>query len=212
MSFFKKLFGSNEKQIAPQQSGPATFESGKSRIFPRIRSTTPQPSPPGQIVVRVNNPDMQPLSKPLFGDLVVQYAVDNGSAFSTLFKKHLPENTSIDELHAIACANLERVADVNVQQTTFGPYGLLAGGNHEAAMFCVPEFWKSFSDNLNHNLVVALPSKDLVFIASQNDAVNITKIKEMVADVFSGGGDLISRNLFLYDRTSSQWSVYETVS
>lgn len=209
MSFLKKLFGSNEKQPASKQSSSATFESAKSKIFPRIRSIAPQPSVPGQIEIRVSNPEMQPLSKPLFGDLVVHYAVDHGSAFATLFEKHLPENMSIDELHGIACANLERIADVNVQQTTVGPYGLIAGGNHEAAMICVPEFWKSFADNLQSDLVVALPAKDLVFIAAQQDMENINKMKKMVADVFADGAYLISRNLFLYNRTTAQWALYE---
>ncbi len=208
MTFLKNLFGGSKNQTSQQQSGQLSFVSIKQKIYPAIKSTAGTKQAPGERTINITQPDVQPVSKPLVEDLVVYYLVDQGPVFSVLLQKDLPGNISIDELHAIACSNLERDIQVDVQQTTHGPYGLLAGGNYEASMICLTAFWKSFSDHLQSNLVVAIPAKDLVFVVSDNDLVNINKIKGMVTEIFNDGSKLISRNLFKFNRADATWNVY----
>jgi uncharacterized protein YtpQ (UPF0354 family) len=128
-----------------------------------------------------------------------------------LAEKDLPVTISEDELHETAIANLNRDVTYTMQETNFGGYGLIAGGDHEAGSICLPGVWEWLSAHFNNNLIVAIPAKDLVWIVPENDTEGIDNLKIAVHEMFKVGDRLLTRHIFRFDKTTTKWSVIDMV-
>lgn len=106
-----------------------------------------------------------PVLKALGGSLLVAYLVDEGDRFSYVQERHLvAAGLSIDELHTAAIDNLRAFAETNAEVRQHGAiYAVLAGGNFEASMLLVNDFWASWYKHLAPNgFAVAFPARDLL--------------------------------------------------
>ena len=124
-----------------------------------------------------------------------------------ILNRDLPEGFTKAQLHELALANIKRDIGFEVRQTHFGGYGLIAGGNHEAASICLPELWKEFARQLSDDIVVAVPAKDLVLYVPGSDGEAITKLREGVEEVFQSCDRLLTKRLFRFDKESNNWSM-----
>ena len=106
-----------------------------------------------------------PVLKVLESGLLVAYVVDEGDRFAYVQRRHLVAAAlREDELHAIAIKNLHAFAESNAQVVPHGAmYAVLAGGNFEASLLLVEDFWSSWYKHLAPSgFAAAIPARDLL--------------------------------------------------
>jgi uncharacterized protein YtpQ (UPF0354 family) len=205
MSFLKKLFGT-------KASVDSEFIVHKDKIYPWVKVVFEGDYDPRNTPVQLELDNINlPINKSWLADLSVFYVVDEGDSFRVLAEKDLPVTISEDELHETAIANLNRDVTYTMQETNFGGYGLIAGGDHEAGSICLPGVWEWLSAHFNNNLIVAIPAKDLVWIVPENDTEGIDNLKIAVHEMFKVGDRLLTRHIFRFDKTTTKWSVIDMV-
>ena len=131
-----------------------------------------------------------------------------GDNFSLIQAKDLTEYWTIDRIHEVSLDNLQRDIEYKFTNTNFGGHGLIAGGDHEAGSICLTNLWDWCAENVNDNLIVAIPAKDMVMMVPENDSEKIEKLKEMVTDIFEYGDRLLTKQLYNFDRQTSSWSLW----
>lgn len=162
------------------------FEEVKDKIYPWIKVVyaPDEEDISPTLEIELNGSDQEPVYQDWLGNLAIFYAVDEGEQFSLLFKEDLPDDLSIEELHDIATSNLDRDVEFTFNQTNFGGYGLIAGGDHEAGSLCLGGIWEWCSEELNDSLVVAVAAKDMVMMVPASDNEKISELKTFVNQLF----------------------------
>lgn len=150
----------------------------------------------------------EPIIKRWLGNLAIFYAVDMGDNFSLIQARDLTEYWTIDRIHEVSLDNLQRDIEYKFTNTNFGGHGLIAGGDHEAGSICLTNLWDWCAENVNDNLIVAIPAKGMVMMVPENDSEKIEKLKEMVTDIFEYGDRLLTKQLYNFDRQTSSWSLW----
>lgn len=106
-----------------------------------------------------------PVIRSLGHGLLVAYVVHEGEEFSYLLQHHLDEaGLSLDALHSIALENLRVIAENHVEVRTYGNvYAVLMGGNFEASLILLTEFWSEWYAELTPSgVVAAFPARDIL--------------------------------------------------
>ena len=155
------------------------------------------------------DPNNQPVFKDWLGNLRVFYAIDFGDHVSIIFENDVPEYYSIDEIHKIAISNLERDIEFKLGKLNFeGGYGILAGGDYEASSIMIKKIWNQIGNELQEDLIVGIPAKDLVFFAKASTVI-LFKPRFKIVSIIPGmdtlapdlteisNGFLLSPNFFL---------------
>lgn len=211
MSFLKGLFKRTPQTETYIAEIEPIFKLYNDKIYPWVKVTfinddAEDPSPHIELT-----DDESPIMKSWLGDLTIFYVADNGNYFQMLLERDLPSDISKEQLHELAITNLQRDIQFKIQETKFGAYGLLAGGDHEAGSICLPTIWNSLSEYFNDNLIVAIPSKDLVMMVPENDLDKIADLKISVHEVFKSCERLLTRNIFRFDKELLEWTIFDSV-
>jgi uncharacterized protein YtpQ (UPF0354 family) len=212
MSLFKNIFNKGIKAESKERNKDVYFERHKQKIYPWIKVTLSDDDQElTDNVLEVTEED-SPIMKPWLGDLFITYVIDVGHSFEVIPKRDLPKSISEDQLHSIAIENLSRDIEFELLDTSFGGYMLTAGGNHEASSICLLGMWEWLADHLGDSLCVAFPAKDLVIIVRKSDSDKIDNLKIFVHNTFKDGERLLTRNIFEYDRDTTEWRLVDRVS
>ncbi len=150
-----------------------------------------------------------PVLRPWLGDLIVMYAVDQGDRFDILQNRQVPAEITLADIERIALENLARDVQFRFVETGFGGHGLLAGGDHETGALCWPGIWEWCAAQINDDLVVAAPAKDLLMMVPASDLGKIGALIQFVEDFFVNGTRLLTKQLYHFDRSSLQWTIYQ---
>ena len=153
--------------------------------------------------------DQQPLMQPWLGNLAIFYAFDEGNHFQLLQKKDLPIDLTIEELHSISINNLQRDIEYQFMETGFGGYGLVAGGDHEAGALCLENIWAWCAEQIQSDLIVAIPAKDLILMVDAKDTEKTEALKSFVEKIFTTGERLLTKQLYHYSKTTGKWTVFK---
>ncbi|MDR1409479.1 MAG: DUF1444 family protein [Oscillospiraceae bacterium] len=177
----------------------------KLKIYPWIKVTLGN-APDGQS--KEYHADL--LMKPFLADLVIMFAVDMGNRFELLQQSHLPEGMTLDALYDIAVQNLADNVKFELTPTSYGGYGILADGDHEAGALCLSYIWEFCADKIGEDVVVAVPSKDMVLMVGESQPEELAQMKALASKIIEGGERMLTRNLFLYSKSEKRFSVYES--
>ena len=186
-----------------------TIENIKDKIYPWIKVIYE----PGEKIPDSKheidlNPEDQPIMKKWLGNLAVFYALDAGDSYSLIQTRDLTDYWTIDRIHEISLENLHRDVEFKFTNTNFGGHGLIAGGDHEAGSLCLTDIWDWCAENIDDNLIVAFPAKDMVMMVPENDNEKIEKLKEMVTELFLDGERLLTKQLYKFDREKRNWTIW----
>lgn len=185
------------------------FEEVKDRIYPWIKVTYDSGAEVPSTAPKIELKDEeQPIMRNWLGNLAVFYAVDEGDKFSLLQKRDLPTEITMDELHLIAVNNLNRDVEFSFNETGFGGYGLIAGGDHEAGSLTLKFIWDWCADQIQDNLIVAVPAKDLIMMVPESDIEKINSLKNFVTEIFKNGNRLLTKQLYHFNKSNSQWTLW----
>ena len=211
MSFLKKIFGKTTQVGEDNRSKESLLELYRDKIYPWIKVTFSDDDPRNTSPQFELTGEDSIISKTWIGDLIIFYAADTGENFQILLERDVPKEITKEELHQLAIDNLNRDVEYKLHDTNFGGYGLIAGGDHEAGSICLPGVWDWLSENLNDNLIIGIPAKDLVVFVPESDTDKISNLKIFVYDIFKTGERLLTRNIFKFDRNSKEWSIIKTI-
>ena len=111
---------------------------------------------------------------------------DMGSVLSYMTYDKLPEGTDVMGLWNKAFENLCRDIKYRYCESKEpGIYGIIAGGDFEAESLCLNNLWKELSDLLEDDLIICVPTKDIVYYTKADDKKLIRKMLKMAEEMFA---------------------------
>ena len=183
-----------------------SFEDLRDKIFPWIKAKEPDSSGTGE----GGAPVVDLVIMDFMADLCITFAVDEGDYFSLLQWGDVPEGMDIDAVYALGKKNLTEQVEFNLTGTSYGGYGILAGGDHEAGALCLGFVWDAVASQAGVDLVVTVPAKDCLFMAVASDSAQVDAMTAIAKDIFENGERVLTRTLFLFSADTRQFSVYGT--
>lgn len=212
MSFLKNIFKKTPQVSTDPSKTEPIFNLYKDKIYPWVKVTFTEDDPNDNSTQLNLAGGDSPICKSWLGDLAIFYVADTGDNFQILLERDLPIDITKEALHELAVDNLNRDIEFKLHETNFGGHGLIAGGDHEAGSICLPEMWDWLTNHLSDNLIVGIPSKDLVIVVPESDIDKISNLKIFVHDIFKKGEGLLTRNIFRYDREAKEWTIVDRVT
>lgn len=188
----------------------------KDKIYPRIKKNWAK-NPKEEVSLMAfsndyNYPDNLVLFK--FWDSYIEtFVVDLGDKFTYFTYDMLPENITPEQLESIAFDNLSKNIEYKWCETNEkGIYGILAGGNFEAESICSQEIWKEISDTLEDDVIISIPTKDIVFYTKLNDKKLKNKMIGMAKKMFDDNRNnspylIFSKDIFIYSRENNEITI-----
>jgi uncharacterized protein YtpQ (UPF0354 family) len=85
------------------------------------------------------------------------------------------------------------------------------GGNYEAAMLLADYMWEQLAPHFNGPICVAIPARDLLFVAAKTSHNGMEALRKAVKFYFDENGDtqgLLVRHI--YERENGGWKLLET--
>ncbi|MDP3585789.1 MAG: DUF1444 family protein [Thiobacillus sp.] len=138
--------------------------------------------------------------------LLVGYIVDMGTHFSYVQQRHLvASEVTQDELHKKAVQNLASLAEVDTKVQQHGNiYVVLMGGNFEASLILLSEFWTEWYSQLApNNFVAAFPARDILAFTDSSNEQGITELKELCSRCSTDVDHPLTTQIFSY--VSGSW-------
>ena len=130
-------------------------------------------------------------------ELYIFYVEDTETNINYLNQEDFEKlNIEKSELKKIAIENLSNSIEIE-RHGENGYYMLLADGNYESSMILL-DIWNEENFKVKGEIVVGIPSRDLLIITGKNDAENIKKLKQTINEINENGDHLVSEKLFEY--------------
>ncbi len=132
-------------------------------------------------------------------ELVIVYAEDTPRNVRYFSAKDLAKaGVERSKLRALAITNLRRV--LPKIEPHHGPvYSMLtADGNYEASLLLFEELWVRSDFKVDGDIVVAIPSRDVLLITGSRNAEGVARLREICDQITSEGTYTISDQLFVY--------------
>ena len=132
-------------------------------------------------------------------DLIVVYAEDSPKQIRYLAPEDLElAKVKRSELRALACENLKRLLPKIERQGTNGLYVITAGGDYEASLLVLDSIWSGGQMDVNGDVVVAVPTRDLLLVTGSRNQEGIEKVRQMVSKISTTGSYRLTQKLFVY--------------
>lgn len=137
------------------------------------------------------------LWEPYNEDLIIVYAEDQGHSFKYLNTDDFDAlNIDKDTLLAFAIDNLNQIIPDIDKVGEDGEYGLIAGGDYEANLILFTSIWTKENFDVDGDIVVAIPNRDLIYITGSNNKVGIENLKKEVDKFYNTGNHPISNSFY----------------
>lgn len=189
-------------------AGPKTANSTRapaSRIIPRIKHRGYLDSV-RQAIGDV--PDQLPFTQPLFGDLILAYAIDTNEGHIALspstakqfgFPIQEPDANLKNQAEANALPSLS-----NIHQLEDGLIKKLTCDQHMMACGVLfPALWDQIERDAGTEVVIAVLHRDHIWFAPSNDASAVESLKTAVADTTFNDSHELSKTLYV--REEDEW-------
>ena len=184
------------------------FVFDENKIYPRVKKNWAK-DPYKE--VSLTAPDE---SAPDFTDRVIMlrfldsfigmFVQDNDTVLTYITYDMLPEGTDVMKLQEKAFENLARdIQYRSCDSTEKGICGIVAGGNFEAESLLINSIWKEISEELGDDLMIVIPTKDVVLYTAAGNKECCGRILEMARDTYEYNRKetpnlLFCRDVFIY--------------
>lgn len=191
------MFGLFKKKSKP--AGPSA-----SCIVPRIKHTN--------FLAAVKSigagPEDMPVTEPFVADLLVTYAFDLPGMFQMFTHRDMKElGLTIPQVRTTAVANLKsQIPEIQMQSQ--GPIHMPVTGNDlEACLLLLDEVWEAFSSKVSGDLVVAVPTRDILFFTGSESPEGIQVVREAIVEA-QKQEQTHSLTQHLLVRRHGQWEIF----
>lgn len=182
------------------------FEEFRSKIYPWIREI---PSDEKGWEQEGYSCDDTPLLSFVDGMMTV-FAVRVGEdAYEILRDDMVPDGMATEEIYQIACANLARDVEFVFSNTLYGGFGVIADGIHEASALCLRHIWDICTEKLQDDVVIMVPSRDLVLFAPKSDKKSVEAMFRFGEQGWEQSEYKVTRKIFQYSGKRKELTVYE---
>ena len=129
-------------------------------------------------------------------DLYIFYAEDKENSISYLSKDNFDRlNMELEQLKAQAIENLDAVISKMERHGENGYFMVTAGGDYEASLI-LSDIWSKDNFPVNGELLIGIPSRDLLLVAGTEDADNIEKLANTIREINRNGDHIVSDKIF----------------
>jgi hypothetical protein len=159
-------------------------------------------------VVKLSHED-SPILKNIGHGLVVAYLVNQGQCFSYVQQQHLEAaGISENELYSSAVKNLRSIAEQRLQVETYGSiYIALMGGDFEASLILLPDFWEAWYGHLApQGFVATFPARDLLAFGDPDNPDVVKELQAMCERVSNSTDHTLTNQLFT--NVGGSWRPY----
>jgi uncharacterized protein YtpQ (UPF0354 family) len=181
-------------------TGLQTSESiDKTRIVPVVKDRPWIEEARNAMIARGAKKLPENVFEDLNSDLVVLYAEDSPKNIRYLEPKDL-ENAHIErkDLRTLACQNLKRLLPKIERHGANGLYMISAGGDYEASLLLLDSIWTDMKKEVTGDVVVAIPTRDLLVVTGSENREGIGKMKQIVQKAASEGSYRLTTKLFVF--------------
>nr|WP_317282517.1 hypothetical protein [uncultured Sellimonas sp.] len=181
------------------------FEKIREHIYPWVKeSLKDNLASNGKIITTENAPVIS-----FVGGLMIVFAIKRGEdSYEILKDDMLPPKTDIEKLYHIACKNLVRDVEFVFSNTMYGGFGVLADGVHEASALCLRHIWEVCTDKLKDDVVIMVPSKDLVLFVPEQDKKALKQMIDFGNEGWKRSEHKVSKKLFRFSGTKKELTEY----
>ena len=174
-------------------------ELDRSLIVPVIKDRSWLEETRNAMLARGAKDIIENVHEDLNSDLVIFYAEDSPKNIRYFGPKDL-ENAQIEqsELRTLACENLKRLLPKIERHGSNGLYMLTAGGDYEASLLLLDSVWSDLQKEVRGDIVVGIPTRDLLYVTGSQDTQGIEKMKQLVAKMFAEGSYRLTTKLFVF--------------
>ena len=150
-----------------------------------------------------------------FDSFVNMIVVDCGNKFAYFTYDMLPKNINPEKLQEIAFDNLfESIKYQFCESKEKEIYGVLAGWNFEAESICIPSIWEDLSKKLDDDIIISIPTKDIVCFTKLNDKKLCKKMLSLSSKIFEQNRKktpelVFCKDIFIYSRNSKDITISE---
>jgi len=171
----------------------------RTRIVPVVKDRAWLSDIGAALAARGAEKPLEQVHEDLNEDLVVVYAVDDPKSIRYLTPEDLTTiGVQREELRALALDNLRRI--LPMIEISAGPlFSMIsAGGDYDASLLLLDEIWTGGSIHVDGDIVVAVPSRDVLLVSGSRNAEGIAKMRELAAKNVQDSPYRLTATLFVY--------------
>lgn len=144
---------------------------------------------------------------------VYMFMQDTGKVFSYLTYDMLPEGIDIQKLQELAVNNMSKIQYRLSESKHKGIYGILAGGDFEAESQLFPELFGNVAEQLGGDLLISVPTKDIVFITKANDRKLVKQLLKHARNMFETNQKetpylIFCKDIFFYSKKDGSLTIH----
>jgi hypothetical protein len=174
------------------------FDNISKNIFPvmKVKVESSQEKPTGTSTIKLTHADT-PVKLDLFGDLFCAYGIDQGTYFSLILNKMLPQEVNLEEITELALGNVFDAYDPAILRLEDGVMSLDCGGEYEAALI-IGGVWDQLVADLGKDITFIVPAKHEVYFTASDNEPGKGRLREILEEVHERGENLLSKKMFRY--------------
>jgi uncharacterized protein YtpQ (UPF0354 family) len=179
------------------------FEPNPGLILPRIK----QAEFNNALKAAGAPPDQWPVTEPLVGNLIVTYAFDLPAGFVMVRPQDLAElGLPPEQLRKLSLDNLKREMPEIAVEVTGDVHRVITGKNFEACTLLAPNLWTKIAAQINGEVIVAVPSRDVVLFCSSLSPQGLTDMVSIANEVLrQEAAHALTNELFVW---RGGWQVF----
>jgi uncharacterized protein YtpQ (UPF0354 family) len=170
----------------------------RSRIVPILKDNAWVEEINQNLKARGKEKAVASVHEPYNEELTIVYAQDTPRNVQYLTTEHLGElGLELKELRPLACTNLKRLLPEPDIQVDNGIYRIKAGGDYDASLILLEDFWNFAKIDVDGELVAAVPARDFLLVTGSQDTVGMTRLKQLAQSIASKAPYRLTPKLFV---------------
>jgi uncharacterized protein YtpQ (UPF0354 family) len=141
-------------------------------------------------------------------ELIIVFAEDQETSIKYFSKDDFDKTGLVrDSLRSKSVENLKQILPDIQSVGDSGLFGLLAGGDYEASLILFESIWTKDNFDVKGDIVIAIPTRDLLFVTGSLDSKGLDNVRENVKEAFENGSYFLTTKLFKW--TGKKFEVFD---